>query len=244
MMKAVFATGALAVLLSGCFQDITEIAAGPKLTPVGTGLAQDQVAINNMKATPIAYTSHASLWQDSGADLFKDPRAGRVGDVVTVRISIKDQASLNNTTTTKRDSNREINATETANLTWSPSGHGAINAQSQGQADPKLETHTKADGSGTVTRSESIDLLIGAVVTSVLPNGNLIVSGRQEVLVNKEVRELLVSGIVRPRDIATDNSISYDKIAEARISYGGRGRVMEMQSPSWGHRLFDIVSPF
>ena len=77
-----------------------------------------------------------------------------------------------------------------------------------------------------------------------LPNGNLIVSGRQEVLVNKEVRELLVSGIIRPRDIATDNSISYDKIAEARISYGGRGRVMEMQSPGWGHRLFDIISPF
>ncbi len=241
MTKAVFAAGALTALLGGCLQDITEIANGPKLSPVGTGLTQDQVAINNMQAAPIAYTTHASLWQDNGADLFKDPRAGRVGDVVTVRIAIKDQASLNNSTTTKRDSNREINATETTTLSWSPSN---INAQSQGQADPKIETHTKSDGSGVVTRSESIDLLIGAVVTGVLPNGNLIVSGRQEVLVNKEVRELLVAGIVRPRDIATDNSISYDKIAEARISYGGRGRVMEMNSPSWGHRLFDIVSPF
>lgn len=87
-------------------------------------------------------------------------------------------------------------------------------------------------------------MLIGAVVTTVLPNGNLVVSGKQEVLVNKEIRELLVTGIIRPRDIATDNSISYDRIAEARISYGGRGYVMEMQQPGWGQRLFDKISPF
>jgi flagellar L-ring protein precursor FlgH len=241
MMKRVFAAGALTVSLGGCFETVTDVAMGPKLSPVGTGLTQDQVKIKNMQATPIAYTSHASLWQDSGADLFKDPRASRVGDVVTVRIAIKDEASLNNTTNSKRDANREINLTNTANLSWSPSG---MNVQSQGQADPKLETHTKSEGQGTLTRSESINMLIGAVVTSVLPNGNLVVSGRQEVLVNKEVRDLLVSGIIRPRDIATDNSISYDKIAEARISYSGRGRIMDMMSPSWGQRLFDVYSPF
>lgn len=241
MMREILAAGAIAVLLGGCFQTVSEMAMGPKLSPVGAGLTHDQVNIKNMQATPIAYTSHASLWQDSGADLFKDPRASRVGDVVTVRIAIKDQAQLNNTTNTKRDSTREINLTTTANLSWSPSG---MNVQSQGQGDPKLETHTKSDGKGTLTRSENIDMLIGAVVTAVMPNGNLIVKGRQEVLVNKEVRELRVSGIIRPRDIATDNSISYEKIAEARISYGGRGRVMEMQSPSWGQRLFDVYSPF
>ena len=241
MMKAAFAAGGLAFLLGGCFDTVNEMANGPRLSPVGSGLTQDQSAIKNMQATPVAYTSHASLWQDSGADLFKDARAGRVGDVVTVRIAIKDQASLNNTTNTKRDTDRELNVTNTANLTWSPSN---MNVQSQGQLDPHVQSHTKSEGQGIVQRSESIDLLIGAVVTSVLPNGNLVVSGRQEVLVNKEVRELLVSGIIRPRDIATDNSISYDRIAEARISYGGRGRVMEMQSPGWGHRLFDILSPF
>jgi flagellar L-ring protein precursor FlgH len=240
MMKAAFAAGALAFLLCGCFETVNEMATGPKLSPMGSGLTQDQTAIKNMQATPVAYTSRASLWQDSGADLFKDARAGRVGDVVTVRIAIKDQASLNNTTNTKRDADRELNITNTANLTYNP----GINVQSQGQLDPHIQSHSKSEGQGIVQRSESIDLLIGAVVTSVLPNGNLIVSGRQEVLVNKEVRELLVTGIIRPRDIATDNSISYDKIAEARISYGGRGRVMEMQSPGWGHRLFDIISPF
>jgi flagellar L-ring protein FlgH len=241
MTKAIFAAPLLALLLGGCFESMTEIATGPKLSPVGSGLTQDRTAINNMQATPIAYTSHASLWQDSGADLFKDARAGRVGDVVTVRISIKDQASLNNSTTTKRDANRELNITNTMGLTYQPSG---LNVQSQGQLDPKIQSTTKSDGQGAVQRSESIDLLVGAVVTSVLPNGNLVVSGRQEVLVNREVRELLVSGIIRSRDIATDNSISYEKIAEARISYGGRGNVSEMQQPGWGQQMLDKFGPF
>lgn len=194
-----------------------------------------------MQATPVAYTTHASLWQDSGADLFRDPRAGRVGDVVTVRISIKDQASLSNSTNSSRDASRELNLTNTANLTYSPSN---LNVQSMGQLDPKLQTSTSSAGQGAIQRSETIDLLIGAVVTNVLPNGNIVVSGRQEVLVNRELRELTVSGIVRPRDISTNNSISYDKIAEARISYGGRGRVMEVQQPAWGARLLDQITPF
>ena len=214
---------------------------GPKLSPMGSGLTQDHAKIENMQATPIAYTSHSSLWQDSGADLFKDARAGRVGDVVTVRISINDQASLNNTTNTKREAIREMNITNTMNLKYAP---GNTNATSTGQLDPKIDSTTSSQGQGQVQRSESINLLIGAVVTSVLPNGNLVVSGRQEVLVNREVRELLVTGIIRPRDIATDNSISYDRIAEARISYSGRGNVMEQQQPGWGQQLFDKISPF
>ncbi len=241
MTKAAFAACSLALMLGGCFDTVSEIATGPKLSPMGSGLTQDHAAINNMQATPVAYTSHASLWQDSGADLFKDARAGRVGDVVTVRISIKDQASLNNSTNTKREAIREMNVTNTMNLQYSP---GNTNVQSTGQLDPKIDSTTSSQGQGVTQRSESIDLLIGAVVTTVLPNGNLVVSGKQEVLVNKEIRELLVTGIIRPRDIATDNSISYDRIAEARISYGGRGYVMEMQQPGWGQRLFDKISPF
>lgn len=241
MMKSAFVAVSLAFFLGGCFDTVTEIATGPKLSPVGSGLTQDQTAINNMQATPVAYTTNASLWQDSGADLFKDPRAGRVGDVVTVRISIKDQASLSNSTSSTRDATRELNIKNSMNLSHSLSN---LNMQSQGQLDPKVESTTTSQGQGAIQRSETIDLLVGAVVTKVLPNGNLIVSGKQEVLVNKEVRELLVSGIIRPRDIATDNSISYDKIAEARISYGGRGRVMEMQQPAWGQQIVDKISPF
>jgi flagellar L-ring protein precursor FlgH len=241
MMKAAFAACSLALMLGGCFETVSDLTIGPKLSPMGSGLTQDHAKIENMQATPVAYTSHSSLWQDAGADLFKDARAGRVGDVVTVRISIKDQASLNNTTNTKREAIREMNVTNTMNLQYSP---GNTNVTSTGQLDPKIDSTTQSQGQGQVQRSESIDLLIGAVVTSVLPNGNLVVSGRQEVLVNREIRELLVTGIIRPRDVATDNSISYDKIAEARISYGGRGNVMEMQQPGWGQQLFDKISPF
>lgn len=241
MKKAVCAIALLAFALGGCASAFSGLGGEPKLSPVGSGLAPGAAPIANMQAAPVAYTTRASLWQDSGADLFKDPRAGRVGDVVTVRISIKDQASLSNSTSSARDASRELNITNTANLTYSPSN---MNVQSTGQLDPKIQSSTSSNAQGAIQRSETIDLLIGAVVTNVLPNGNLVVSGRQEVLVNRELRELLVTGIVRPRDIATDNSISYDKIAEARISYGGRGRVMEVQQPGWGQRIFDNISPF
>ncbi len=243
MIKAALANASLAILLSGCLQSFTEIGKEPQLTPVGTGIAQKSSTVTAMPVTPVSYTSKASLWQDNGADLFRDPRAAKIGDVVTVKISIKDQASLSNTTSSSRDSSRELNITNTANLSYSGVTQH-LNTQSTGQLDPKIASNTSSAGQGAISRSETIDLLMGAVVTSVMPNGNLLISGKQEVMVNHELRELVVSGIIRARDIATDNSVSYDKIAEARISYGGRGRVMEVQQPGWGQRLFDKVSPF
>ena len=128
-----------------------------------------------------------------------------------------------------------------------PEGHG-VERQPVGKGDAaigsNLGSKTSTKGEGAVTRSESIDLLVAAVVTEVLPNGNLVISGSQEVRVNYEVRVLSVAGVLRPRDIATDNTVSYDKIAEARISYGGRGRITEVQQPGWGHQLFDLLLPF
>ena len=107
-----------------------------------------------------------------------------------------------------------------------------------------LDAKTSSKGEGAITRSESIELLVAAVVTDVLPNGNLVISGTQEVRVNFEVRVLSVAGVLRPRDIATDNTVSYDKIAEARISYGGRGRITEVQQPGWGQQIVDLLAPF
>jgi flagellar L-ring protein FlgH len=240
MMRAAIGLTLVASLLGGCFQTLEELNRAPPLSPVGTGIVPDNTVVGPMPVARPSYVSNASLWQDGAADLFKDSRAARVGDLITVKISIKDQASFNNTMSANRDSAVEMNVTETINLNWSKQ----FNAQSTGQFDPKIQSTSHAQGQGGVSRSESIDLRVGAVVTCVLPNGNLIVSGRQEILVNYELRELMIAGIVQPGDIAADNSISYDKIAEARISYGGRGRVMEVQQPGWGEQLYNKLSPF
>jgi flagellar L-ring protein precursor FlgH len=243
MTRGAVAVACLTICLGGCFQHFDELNTQPKLTPVGAGLEPSRTPISSMPATRASYVTNASLWQDGGADLFRDPRATKVGDVVTVKISIKDQASLNSSINAARNSTAELDLTNSMNLSWAGfSKH--LDSQGKGELDPKIKSTSQSQGQGAVSRSETIDLLIGAVVTAVLPNGNLIVSGRQEVLVNFEMRELLISGIVRPRDISTDNSISYDKIAEARISYGGRGRVMEVQQPGWGQQLMNKYSPF
>jgi flagellar L-ring protein precursor FlgH len=110
--------------------------------------------------------------------------------------------------------------------------------------DSSIDSKSSTKGEGAITRSESIELLVAAVVTGTLPNGNLVISGTQEVRVNFEVRVLTVEGIVRPRDISTENMVSYEKIAEARISYGGRGTVTDMQQPGWGQQLLDLNTPF
>jgi flagellar L-ring protein precursor FlgH len=181
----------------------------------------------------------SSFWQDASADLFRDPRATRVGDVVTVKISIKDKASFDSTSQRSRDSTNNLAYDLKYDLNT-----GLIKGKGDGTIASNLESKTATKGEGAITRSESIELLVAAVVTEVLPNGNLVVSGSQEVRVNYEMRVLSVAGVLRPRDIATDNTVSYDKIAEARISYGGRGRITEVQQPGWGHQLLDLIAPF
>lgn len=229
----------LSLLLTACADKLREVGREPTLSPVGSGLAPDQTAHVDLPVTPVAYHSGNSTWQDSGADLFRDARALHVGDVVTVKIQINDKASLDNNLNRSRDSS--VGLTSSADFDF---GFGAPGPKGSGKLDGNLDRTTSTNSKGTIGRSESINLLVGAVVSQVLPNGNLVVSGSQEVRVNFELRVLNVQGVIRPRDIATDNTISYEKIAEARISYGGRGRVMEIQQPAWGQQVLDIVAPF
>ena len=225
-------------LLGGCADKIADLNREPHLTPVGSGL--------NPNRTPMAMQGRVqaprhdnSFWQDASADLFRDPRAMRVGDVVTVKISIKDKASFDNTSERSRDSKRNLNLDTSYNFNYP-----FLTGKGDGKLDSSVNSGTSTKGAGAITRSESIELLVAAVVSDVLPNGNLVISGTQEVRVNFELRVLSVAGVVRPRDIATDNTISYDKIAEARIAYGGRGRITEVQQPGWGQQLYDLISPF
>src|SRR5262245_57050802 len=228
------------VMIAGCGDRLKETAQEPHLTPVGAGMRPDRVAVLGEQVIPAPpHPRDNSFWQDASADLFRDPRAMRVGDVVTVKISIKDKASLDSTSERSRNSSNNLAYDLKYDLnTPLVKGKGA------GTIGSNLDAKTSSKGEGTVTRYESIDMLVAAVVTYVLPNGNLVVSGTQEVRVNFEVRVLSVAGVLRPRDIATDNTVAYDKIAEARISYGGRGRITEVQQPGWGHQVVDLLSPF
>ncbi len=238
MITRFIALSALA-FLAGCSFNPDEIGKEPLMSPVGAGLAPETVPIRTRETPRPVYRPGNSLWQDASANLFRDPRAARIGDIVTVRISIKDKATLDNNSNRSRKSNGDLDAKLNYDLNL-PS----IQTGGSGSFTPSVAAETTTDSQGGIQRSENINLLVAAVVTNVLPNGNLMISGTQEVRVNYEVRILNVAGIVRPGDISTDNAISYDKIAEARISYGGRGRITEIQQPAWGQQIIDAIAPY
>jgi len=230
-------------LLGGCAGQVRDFAREPHLSPVGSGLVVDRTGSIDVDPVQPAGDGRRrhwnSTWREQSADLFRDARAGRVGDVITVRIAMKDKASLDNSSNRSRDSSGGLGGT----LKYALAAFG-LAGSGDGDVDLKVKGATSTQGKGAISRSESIDLMLAAVVTDILPNGNLVISGSQEVRVNFEVRVLNVAGIVRPEDVGSENSISYDKIAEARISYGGRGRITEVQQPGWGQQAADIVSPF
>ena len=186
--------------------------------------------------------NYASLWHSGPESLFGDRRARNVGDILTVDIEIDDSAQVDNRTERARDSTDESNIS---------AGFGidtliGKNLPSPLSLTPGLNAsgNQTTTGQGRINRSERIELKVAAVVVDILPNGNLIIQGSQEVNVNYELRDLQISGIVRPHDISRRNTIGYDTIAEARIYYGGRGNVSELQQPRYGSHFFDVVAPF
>ena len=240
-----FALAMAATIAVGCSSKPLEIGKEPSLSPVGAGIKQMPVAsVVYTSADPVISSPQAphmttSLWTNRGADLFRDRRARRLGDILTVMISIKDKATLDNRSKRSRDASHGLGF----DVAYDIDGLGAKAAGKAGGSSA-LKSNTAQDGKGEIERSESIDLRLAAVVSSVLPNGNLLIQGSQEVRVNFELRELTFTGVVNIADIKADNTIPYERIAEARISYGGRGRSMEVQQPAWGHQLIDKYSPF
>jgi flagellar L-ring protein FlgH len=233
----------LALALAGCSFNPNEVGKEPALTPIGAGLRPPSVPIASRPTPRPQYRHGNSLWQDANATYFRDPRAAQIGDLVTVTIQIKDKATLDNSSNRSRKSDGKLDANFSYSLN-SAAVNKHLQASGDGSLKPSVTSETKTDSQGGIQRSETINLLVAAIVTDVLPNGNLVISGTQEVRVNYEVRVLTVAGIVRPGDISTDNSVSYDKIAEARISYGGRGRITEIQQPAWGQQIIDAIAPY
>lgn len=184
----------------------------------------------------------SSLWTAGQSSLFGDRRAGGRGDILTVVIEIDDKAEISNSSGRSRSGKEKSGI---ASLFGIPQRLDRALPEGATSADAVNATTTSSyTGNGSVARKEKLTLRIAATVVEELPNGVLRIEGRQEVRVNNELRELLVSGYVRPVDVSRQNEITYDKIAGAQISYGGRGQISDVQQPRYGQQIVDIISPF
>jgi flagellar L-ring protein precursor FlgH len=189
---------------------------------------------------PATYNPN-SLWRSGSRAFFKDQRAHQIGDILTVSVRISDNAKFDNETQRSRKNSEDSGVTDY--IGSKTLGASAAKAILPGRI-LTADSTASSDGKGTIDRKEELQTNVAAVVTQVLPNGNLVVEGKQEVRVNFEVRELIVAGIVRPEDIQSDNTIDSTKIAEARIAYGGRGQITDVQQPRYGQQVFDVLLPF
>ncbi|WP_029008969.1 flagellar basal body L-ring protein FlgH [Azospirillum halopraeferens] len=223
---------------------LSDVGQAPQLTRIQDPQAMPgYTPVSLPMPTPLpAERNPNSLWRTGAKAFFKDQRAAKVGDILTVLIEINDQAQMNN------ESNRSRNNSEGMGLPNFFGFESQLGAILPDEVDPSnLVSGTSNSGStgkGGIKRAEKIELKVAALVTQSLPNGNLVIQGRQEVRVNFERRDLVISGVIRPEDITAQNTVSYEKIAEARIAYGGNGQITDVQQPRLGQQVFDILSPF
>src|SRR3954451_3323380 len=240
-------TGASLVILSlasGCssIDRLSQIGEQPKLAAIENPTAQPgykPVQMPMPKPETVSYNAN-SLWRNGSRAFFRDQRAARVGDLLTVTVNITDKANIANETQRSRTAKEDAGISDFAGkqlLTGSA-------AKVLGSRMLTADSNSSNDGKGSVNRQEALQTNVAAVVTQVLPNGNLVVEGKQEIRVNFEIRELIVAGIVRPEDIQSDNTIDSSKIAQARIAYGGRGQITDVQQPRYGQQVMDVLLPF
>ena len=245
-MLRLTAYGLVALTVTGCnvLSRLSEVGDGPELTKIVNPVARPDYrpASLPMPTPQIAEDNPNSLWRAGAKAFFKDHRAKEIGDVLTVKLALSDSATLANKTERERDDSEDTNITQLLGLEaeFSKVLPQAVSAASLLSFDNAHETK----GEGNIDRSEEIKLTFAAVVTQILPNGSLVIVGRQEILVNSELRELMVTGVIRPSDIDSDNTISHEKIAEMRVAYGGSGTISQLQQPRWGTQIWDIIFPF
>jgi flagellar L-ring protein precursor FlgH len=240
------AAAALAATLAGCgaMNRIDQIGAAPALAPIANPTATPgyrPVSMPMPAPEQVVYQPN-SLWRSGSRAFFRDQRASKVGDILTVIINIADSAKVDNAT--KRSRANSENAALPNFLGFESKLKNVLPDAVDPTALVDATSGGSSAGAGSVDRKENVELTVAGVVTQVLPNGNLVIEGRQEVRVNYEVRELLIAGIVRPEDISNTNTILHTQIAEARISYGGRGQISDVQQPRYGQQLFDVIMPF
>jgi flagellar L-ring protein precursor FlgH len=233
---------AIAALLTGCgtLDRLSEVGRDPTMTPTAdpTKDPKWRPLSMPMPAGQPAPNEANSLWRSGSRAFFKDQRAAQVGDIVTVLVRMNDAANMKNVTSTARTSS------EAGGI---PNFFGLEAILPPAINPSKLVSSSSANnntGTGQIQRTEAVTLRLAGVVTQVLSNGNLVVAASQEFLVNSELRELRVTGVIRPQDIASDNTVLHDRMAEARIAYGGKGQLTDLQRARWGQQMLDILAPF
>jgi flagellar L-ring protein precursor FlgH len=230
-------------LLAGCnsLERLSEVGRPPALSPTQdpTRVAGYRPVTMPMPTPQPVPPEGDSLWRPGSRAFFKDQRAARVGDLVTILVSMADSAKVQNSTTAAR------NSAEAAGI---PNMFGLENLLTHVPMDPNkllsINSSNNNTGTGQIQRAETVTVSLAGVVTQVLPNGNLVVAAHQQFRVDNELRDLQVSGVIRPEDISSDNVVKSDRMAEARIAYGGRGTLTELQAPRWGQQALDVILPF
>lgn len=237
---------ASALSLTACASTIDKLSSAGKRPPL-TDVQNPQVTNGYQPLSwplpdPEMQTARTSnsLWQQGSRAFFRDQRAARVGDILRVNVAVADQAKIDN----KNDNQRD-----TAESAGAPTLFGLENDVTKVTgANPSswfsLNGGSSSTSTGKIDRKETINTQVAALITQVLPNGNLVIEGSQEILVNYEIREVSVKGVIRPQDINSDNTIESTQIAQARIVYSGRGQLSDKAQPRWGYQVIEAVSPF
>jgi flagellar L-ring protein FlgH len=234
------------LIFSGCtsmWDQLKNVGNPPKINEVNVYNKDnlDEVYSKTVQNQDESLSSN-SLWTpDSKTFFFRERKAKDVGDILKIKIVIEDKAKLNNKTTKKRKSGKSMGLSKLFGLE-----NSIENGNKNVDASALLDINSDSDstGDGQIDRKETINTNVAATIIRILPNGNFLIKGSQEIRVNYELREITVAGIVRPEDIGSDNSVDLDQIAEARVSYGGRGQLSQYQQDPYGKQVLDIIAPF
>jgi flagellar L-ring protein FlgH len=242
--RSLLGTAALTSLLTGCaaIDRIKQLGEPVALAPIDNPTAKPgykPVQMPMPTPQPITYNPN-SLWRNGSRAFFNDQRAHIVGDILTVKVNVNDTAQFQDQTQLSRTTTED---TEITNFI----GANAITNPAKAVLPGSILTasgNSQMNGQGNINRNDQLVTNVAAVVTQLLPNGNMVIEGKQEIRLNNEIRELIVAGVVRPEDIQSDNTIELPKIAEARLAYGGRGTLTNIQTERWGQQAVDIILPF
>jgi flagellar L-ring protein precursor FlgH len=234
----------VAVTGAGCstFDKLALINSQPPLSPIEnptTKPAYKPVQMPMPVPQPVTFNPN-SLWRNGSRAFFNDQRAHQVGDILTVKVNINDTAQFQDQTQVTRTASQDNEITNFL-------GANRINNPAKAVLPGSIitaDSNSQSNANGSINRTDQLVTNVAAVVVQLLPNGNLVIQGKQEIRLNSEMRELLVAGVVRPEDIDSDNSIDLPKIAEARVAYGGKGTLSNIQQPPWGQQALDVLLPF